>query len=289
MERERFISINGRFLSSYVLKETDFEMAENYIAAIEHNHERCKTPQAGDVVEGAYYDGKFPYSNGIIEKIHEDGSLSICYQPYIPFIWLKKDGFIGMSVSGGPFGNHKAEELVLVEENDEAMFCDWGNCGACKDGAVNFIAPVRRWRIPYKWRSKTYVGVIDEPNEKQYPISVKELGGFGNIASFWTMEQLDRFCKTLGISYTLMQERPGYREYSMSHNFRETKGFWKLEDVPAGCTPIKLLSNGSVVDGYFRTTEHEVEIYRPNPNAKAVYKPLSIEEHITFQRENGIY
>ena len=41
------------------------------------------------------------------------------------------------------------------------------------------------------------------------PISVKELGGFGNIASFWTMEQLDRFCKTLGISYTLMQERPG--------------------------------------------------------------------------------
>ncbi len=31
-----------------------------------------------------------------------------------------------MSVSGGPFGNHKAEELVLVEENDEAMFCDWG-------------------------------------------------------------------------------------------------------------------------------------------------------------------
>ena len=90
MERERFISINGRFLSSHVLKETDFEMAENYIAAIEHNHERCKTPQAGDVVEGAYYDGKFPYSNGIIEKIHEDGSLSICYQPYIPFIWLKK-------------------------------------------------------------------------------------------------------------------------------------------------------------------------------------------------------
>lgn len=26
MERERFISINGRFLSSHVLKETDFEI-----------------------------------------------------------------------------------------------------------------------------------------------------------------------------------------------------------------------------------------------------------------------
>ncbi len=61
MERERFISINGRFLSSHVLKETDFEMAENYIAVIEHNHERCKTPQVGDIVEGAYYDGRYPY------------------------------------------------------------------------------------------------------------------------------------------------------------------------------------------------------------------------------------
>lgn len=288
MEREQFISINGRFLSSHILKDVDFEMAENYIASIAYNHERCKTPQVGDIVEGAYYDGAYPYKNGTIEAINPDGSLSICYQPYIPFIRLKKDGFIGMSVSGGPFGNHNVEELVLVEENDEAMFCDWGSCGACKDGAVNFIAPVRRWRIPYEWRSKTFVYVIDKPNEMQYPIAIKD-DRFGNIASFWTMEQFDRFCKTLGISYTLMQERPGCREYAMSHNFRETQGFWKAEEIPAGCTPMKLLSNGSVVDGYFRTTEHEVEIYRPNPNSKEVYKPLTLEEHIAFQNKNGIY
>lgn len=42
------------------------------------------------------------------------------------FHLAQKDGFIGMSVSGGPFGNHKTEELVLVEENDEAMFATGG-------------------------------------------------------------------------------------------------------------------------------------------------------------------
>lgn len=288
MEREQFISINGRFLSSHILKDVDFEMAENYIASIAYNHERCKTPQVGDIVEGAYYDGAYPYKNGTIEAINPDGSLSICYQPYIPFIRLKKDGFIGMSVSGGPFGNHNVEELVLVEENDEAMFCDWGSCGACKDGAVNFIAPVRRWRIPYEWKSKTRVYVIDKPNEMQYPIAIKD-NGFGNIASFWTMEQLDRFCKSLGIWYSLKDERPGYKEYSMSHNFKETNGFYKLEDVPKGCTPMKMLCNGSIVDCFFRTTEREVEIYRPNPNSKEVYKPLTLEEHIAFQNKNGIY
>lgn len=73
MERERFISINGRFLSSHVLKETDFEMAENYIAAIEHNHERCKTPQAGDVVEGAYYDGNFPTQTVLSKRYTKTG------------------------------------------------------------------------------------------------------------------------------------------------------------------------------------------------------------------------
>ncbi|MFQ8804142.1 MAG: hypothetical protein ACLR8Y_02170 [Alistipes indistinctus] len=78
--------------------------------------------------------------------------------------------------------------------------------------------------------------MIAEPNERQYPVSVKELGGFGNIASFWKMEQLDRFFQTLGVTYSLREERPGYRNYKVSHNFRETKGFWKLEDVPAGCT-----------------------------------------------------
>lgn len=197
MNKDQFISINGRFLSSHVLKETDFEMAENRISVIRSNHETCHTPQGGDLVEGAYYDGKYPYINGIIERINEDGSLSICYEPYIPFVYVRDDLSIALSVSGGPFGNHKAEELVLVCEDDEAMFCDWGNCGACKDGAVNFIAPVRRWRIPYEWQSKTYVDVISEPNERQYPVSVKELGGFGGIASFRTMEQLDRFCKTL--------------------------------------------------------------------------------------------
>lgn len=289
MNRDQFIGINGRFLSSHVLKETDFQMAENRISVIKCNHETCHTPQVGDLVEGAYYDGMFPYKNGIIASVYEDGSLSICYQPYIPFVYVRDDLSISLSVSGGPFGDHKLEELMLVSDDDERMFCDWGNCGACANGAVNFLAPVRRWRIPYEWKSKTFVHVLDNPQDGHSPVSITEIGGFGNIASFRTMAQLDRFCKTLGITYTLTEERPGYREYEVSHNFKKTKGFLQLEDVPQGCTPIKALCNGNIVDCFFRTTEREVEIYRPNPNTKEVYKPLSLDEHIAFQHENGIY
>lgn len=289
MDRERIISINSRFLSSHVLKDEDFEMIETYISAISRNHERCKTPQVGDIVEGAYYDGRFPYSNGVIEKVYEDGHIDICYQPYIPFIWIAEDGFLAMSVSGGPFGVHKMEELVLVNENDEGVFCDWGNCGPCKDGAVDFIAPVRRWRIPYEWHSKTYVEVLDRPKDGDYPISIREAGEFGNIASFRTREQLDRYCKAIGVTYTIHEEHEGYRSYNLSHNFRETKGFFKLADVPKDCKPMKMLCNGSIVDCFFRTMERDVEIYRPNPNSKEVYKPLELDEHIAFQNKNGIY
>lgn len=287
-QKERLIRINGRYLQEHVLTESDFDMVDLHIAAIKLHHKLCKTPQVGDIVEGAYYDGVYPYTNGIIEKINEDGSISICYQPYIPFITVKDDARIALSVSGGPFGDHKAEELVLVCEDDEREFCDWGSCGACANRAVNFFAPVRRWKIPYKWRSKTDVYVV-EHGIYHYPIYIREMGSFFNIASFYTMEQLDRFCAILGITYTLSEEEPVCKRYSVSHNFRETKGFNRLEDVPEGCKPMKLLSNGHIVDGFFRIVEHTVELYRPNPNCPDIYKPLPLDEHIKFQQENGIY
>lgn len=289
MNRGQLIEINGRFLTLHVLRESDFQMAENHISVIKCNHETCHTPQVGDLVEGAYYDGAFPYKYGIIEKIYDDGTLSICYEPYIPFIYVQDDLSISLSVSGGPFGSHKPEELVLVSDDDERMFCDWGSCGACANGAVNFLAPVRRWKIPYEWKSKTYVEVLDNPQDGTNPISMWAIGKSFSIASFRTMEQLDRFCKTLGITYTLVDETPGYRKYEMSHNFKDTVSFWKLEDVPQGCTPIKSWCNGNIVDCFFRTTEREVEIYRPNPNAKEVYKPLSLDEQRAYEREYGAY
>lgn len=53
--------------------------------------------------------------------------------------------------------------------------------------------------------------------------------------------------------------------------------------------PIKALSNGSIVDCYFINDGKRVKFYRCNPNAKDFYKPMSLEEHIMYQREHGTY
>lgn len=63
--------------------------------------------------------------------------------------------------------------------------------------------------------------------------------------------------------------------------------FWDMKEVPENAKKFKGLSNGSLVDCYYIHTENGAEIYRPNPNAKEVYKPLSLEEHLEFQRVNG--
>lgn len=63
--------------------------------------------------------------------------------------------------------------------------------------------------------------------------------------------------------------------------------FWNMEQVPTNAIQFKGFSNGSLVDCYYIHTENGSEIYRPNPNAKEVYKPLSINEHIEHQRVNG--
>lgn len=74
--------------------------------------------------------------------------------------------------------------------------------------------------------------------------------------------------------------------YFLDTNIVE-KSFWANEELPEGAKCFKGLSNGSYVDCYYVHTEDGAVIFRPNPNAKNVYKPLSLDEHIAFSRVNG--
>ena len=79
--------------------------------------------------------------------------------------------------------------------------------------------------------------------------------------------------------------------YSMSHKINDFcgGGFWKLSDLPEGAKPFKALSNGSIVTCYFLNDGKEITIYRPNPNAKEVYQPLELKEHIAHRKIYGTY
>ena len=152
-ERVRLRSYNLTFIRKHGdLDDNDIQMVSVYQRAIHAMHEAVKdspVPLAGDIVEGAYYDGAFPFENGIIESApgwHKDHS--ICATPFTPFIHLRNSAVpeIGLSVSGGPFFSIDAKDLEYIGEG-ERCFCDWGHCGPSADGAVTFPAKVNRWRV----------------------------------------------------------------------------------------------------------------------------------------------
>lgn len=146
---------------------------------------------------------------------------------------------------------------------------------------------------------KNRLTIVDNTNSQYHrsPIIIR----YNSDCNYWigaefeTIEQLDFFAQTLGFTYTLEKEEPSelygtYREYTLSHliNFREN-GFWKLKDLPQGAKPIKALSNGSIVTCYFTNDGNTITIHRPNPNAKEVYKPLPIDQHIAHKQIYGSY
>lgn len=69
----------------------------------------------------------------------------------------------------------------------------------------------------------------------------------------------------------------------------EDTSFWNTDELPDGAKPIKALSNGHIVTCYYYNDGKVVHFYRPNPNAKHVYKPLTTNDHIAHVRTYGLY
>lgn len=135
---------------------------------------------------------------------------------------------------------------------------------------------------------------IDEQYHRSHVIIHKDYQW--HFGDFDNMEQLQLLADTLGFTYELEEEKAWfnggtYRKYSMSHAIDSpcSGGFWKREDVPAEAKPIKALSNGSIVTCYFTNDGKTIRFYRPNPNAKGVYNPLPVAEHIAHCKTYGTY
>lgn len=125
-----------------------------------------------------------------------------------------------------------------------------------------------------------------------------------HFASFKTKKQLDNFAKKLGFKYKLYKDNFGRitgrankvlkspKVWTILHNedYKPINRAYTITDTELKqAKQIYALCNGSTVPCYYVTTKTHVLIYRPNPNCKEFYKPLSIEEHIKYQEENGIF
>lgn len=142
---------------------------------------------------------------------------------------------------------------------------------------------------------KQYISILNGTDSKYHRSPIILHNDMWYIAEFKTVEQLDFFAKLLGFTYEFITERKWlntdmiYQEYNISHCIDDKFYFWKLSDLPTDAKPIKALSNGSIVTCYFTNDGTKITIYRPNPNAKEVYKPLSLEEHLAHNKVYGVY
>jgi len=139
---ETLREINNRFCGSHRLSEYDVNLANKYVELIESTRSD-KEPRIGDMIQYTNDYGDY-YMAAHIEKV-TDSEVHICEQPYVPFIYAndKNDG-IWSSTSGGAWCDLPIAKLTYVGKK-EKKFCDWGNCGACADGAVEFKAEVSVW------------------------------------------------------------------------------------------------------------------------------------------------
>ncbi len=143
------------------------------------------------------------------------------------------------------------------------------------------------------FNAEQFLSIVERENFSCHRSKIIIHNGMWIAAEFDNVEQLDFFLRTLGISRKLEEEREAfwggqYQAYSLDRKLAD-RLFWRLDELPAEAKPIKALSNGSIVTCYYYNDGETVTLYRPNPNAKEIYHPLTIEQHIKHQQVYGSY
>lgn len=214
--KEYLESLNGEFLSEhYEITENDIIMCQKYVDFIEKTREE-NTPKVGDILMYTNEHGDF-YKSAHIDKIDADGSAEICEQPYVPFIGYDKEGKnIICSTSGGSWKRLNIKDFKYVGKRLK-KFCDWGHCGACGHGAIDFTATVNVWEYnennkfgeySTKDYTKKYINFLTEEQKEQRNSNYSILGD--------------------GIAWETSEE---YEDYKKLYNGVEFEGYWKNQKV----------------------------------------------------------
>ena len=215
--KEYLEKLNGEFLSEhYEITENDVIMCQKYVAFIEKTRDENQ-PKVGDILMYTNEHGDF-YRSAHIDRIDENGMAEVCEQPYVPFIGYAKDNKnIICSTSGGAWCKLDTKEFKYVGKNLK-KFCDWGHCGACAHGAIDFTASVNVWE--YKAKDSKFGDYSTKDYEKQYI----------HVLDDEQMKQKDTNYRILGdgIAWETMEE---YEDYKKLFNGVEFDGYWGNQKV----------------------------------------------------------
>lgn len=153
-------------------------------------------------------------------------------------------------------------------------------------------------------KEKCFVTFLESPERAEENNCYNKYDGYNHryiirngewhFGRFPTMEKLREFLDYADVHLKLVDEeiysdrRCGiYRKWEMDRGIDDTHYFWQLGELPRDAKPFTGLSNGCLVTCYLYNNGKDLEIYRPNPNAKGVYEPLPLEKHRFFCKRNG--
>lgn len=143
--------INSRFIMEHgELGESDFEKifaAQKLMATLRLGAQAHQHVFPGDTLQGAYYGGEHPFTNGVIlsrPTWAEEGDTKIhfCANPYVPYICSNGS----LDTSGGPFFSAEKEHFTFLGEEERLFWC-FGHDGACGNGGIYFPCRSNRWQL----------------------------------------------------------------------------------------------------------------------------------------------
>ena len=136
--------------------------------------------------------------------------------------------------------------------------------------------------------SKIWLVTYEIPKNQYKHILTK---GAYPYTAFRTDKELSDFIKRTGTDFIKQNEAMtadhGKVQSFVAENIEiQEKSFWRMEDIPENAVKYTDLSNGSLVDCYYTNKNNVYTQYRPNPNAKEVYKPMELKQHIEYMLTN---
>lgn len=196
MKKNDLLKINSLYHLEHGLTDKDVIMCNNYIKFIEKTRNK-KMPKTGDILELTDKHGNYYPCAHIQGKGWEDDTLEICENAYVPFI-VSTDKELKLSTSGGAWCSVPLKDLKYKGKRKK-LFCDWGTCGACAHGAVEFWATVNVWEYKdpaplfgeYSTKNykKMHINKLEKPSDYGYMI-------LGEGTAFKNNEEYQAFLKT---------------------------------------------------------------------------------------------
>ncbi|MEF9983732.1 MAG: DUF4121 family protein [Oscillospiraceae bacterium] len=209
--------INQQYDHNHGLTQSDVNMANTYVDVIQRSRTDNQI-QVGDIVELTTKHGDY-YKKAHIESYNaETSSWSVCQEAYTPFVIFNsgKTNII-CNTSGGAWSG-VPNKLTLIGKRLK-LFCDWGNCGACGNGAVNFQAEVNVWE--YSEPNRLYGEFSTKDFNKKYiSYCVDEHGQPKDGSQYRYLGD--------GIAFTNRNE---YEAWLKTYKGVEFKGNWENQTV----------------------------------------------------------